>query len=227
MVGLNVKILGYNESVERLGGIVRKFEIPMEAVKKEHYFSPSYLYLPFAAFYLALQAQVKAMEYLNDKNFNYGLAWDEDIGLPSLPSLVADVGSYVRHFNPQGELRKLLESFCGWTLFVKEEMLCCCGRRSFKGRKVVLEIMLNHILEVEDSSIIVKQLLGVKTDDLKHLEHHYNFKKQSQRIDNLYMIWICRNWIKNNGNLEVGYLGSEQAEQFNLLGFQGKILALA
>ena len=187
---------------------------------------PFHHWLPFLAFYLALQAQAKTLEYLNDKHVNCGLAWDEDIGLPSLPSLIADVGSYIRYFNPQGGLHMLLESFCGWSLFEKEEISCCCGSRSFKLRKVALEIMFNHILEVQESSVVVKQFLGVRTDDLNHLEHHYNFKKQSQRIDNLYMIWLCRNEVKNNGSLEIEYLGSEQAEVFNLPGFQNRIMKL-
>lgn len=226
MNGLNTVILGYDESIERLGGIIPKLGVKIDGIINDNHFLPFYSWLPLVSFYLALQAQAKVLEYLNDKYLNYGLAWDEDTGFPSLPSLTADAGSYVRYFNPQGELRMLLESFCGWTLFAKEEMICCCGSRSFKRRKVALEIMLNHILEVKDSSVVVKQLLGVRTDDLKHLEHHYNFKKQSQRIDNLYIIWLCRNRIKNNGNLEVEYLGSEQAEQFNLLGFQNRVLEL-
>lgn len=218
--GLNVRILGYAESLERLRGIIPKFETQIKTAKDSSFL------LPFISFYLALLAHKKALEYLNDKYLNYGLAWDEDIGLPSLPSLVADVGSYIRYLNPQGGLRMILESFCGWTLFAKEEIMCACGKRSLKLRKVSLEIMLAHILEIKNSSVVVKQLLGVRTDDMKHLVRHYNFKKPSQRIDNLFMIWLCQNRIKNNGNLEGEYLGSEQAEQFNLLGFQNRVLEL-
>lgn len=217
MTELNLKILDYKESIERLNGIISGFKIPIM----------SHFYLPTSAFHTALQAQVKILGYLNDDYLNYSLGWDENTSLPSLPSLVADVSSYIKYFNPQGDLKTLLESFCGWTLFAKEEIVCCCGRRSFKGRKVELEIVLSHLLEVADSSVVIKQLLGVRTNDLKHLKHHYNFKKQSNVIANLYIIWDCQNVVfANGGNLEVNYIRNEHDKQFNFSEFQNRILAL-
>jgi hypothetical protein len=219
MANPKIRILDYKESIQKLSDLVTIIKEKMQKMENEYG-----SYLPSISFFLALQVQAKVIDYLNDEALNYGLAWDEDTGFPSLPSLVADVGSYVRHFNPQGKLRILLESFCGWSLFEKEEMLCCCS--SFKLRKVALEIMLNHVLEIQESSVVIKQILGVRTDDLKHLEQHYDLKKPSQRIDNLNIIWLCRNEIKNNGSLKIEYLGSEHAEQFNFLGFQNRIMEL-
>ncbi len=228
---LKPKILGYSESLERIRNILGKFERKIREMGNPKNHSDSkwwQVFLPLVSFYLALRAQEKALEYLNDKHLNYGLAWDENIGFPSLPSLAADAGSYVKYLKPEGELKIILESFSGWASFSRQKTRCACGGNSFSLRDVFLEIMINHVLAVQGESVLVKQLLGVKSDDASHLEHHYNnFKKKSERIDGLFMIWAVENEISAKEEaVEVRCMKANCADEFNFIGFGNKISKL-
>ena len=150
-------------------------------------------------FLMALMAQRKVLANLNDENLYCQVLWDERTGFPSHPSLAADVAKYFEIFNTSDWLKALLNSFSGWSLFRQEKILCCCGR---KERIVSLDIMINTILSVSsvpkssiNSSLEIKLLVGVKTDDMEHLKMHYNIKKQSKVDGGLYIIFNCVNSV--------------------------------
>ncbi len=207
-----VRILGWRDSILRLEETVGKFERGLMEFAGE-------AFLPFVSFFLLLSAQFKALESLNDEYLNCGLAWDERTGLPSHPSIIADGQTYRRLFKPDGILDAVLASFSGWILLSREQLFCCCGKKfrgPLKDRNVEIDVLLNHILSFDDEKgFVVKQLVGIKCGDPEHLEHHYDFKKQSRRDDGLYIIWLCENRLIVNGKVEAALFSKEQAGQFN------------
>ena len=208
-----IEFLGYQESIVKLRDI-------LEVVPTN--FSNAGV--------LALKAQIKVLEYLNDQYFNCLVPWDKRIGLPSHPSMVADAQKYVEFFPCSEGLKSVLNSFLGWSLFAKEELLCCCGGSLLKPYKVSLEIMLNHVLRVEkidgDYFLVIKQLVGIKCSDKGHLKNHYNFGKMSRVIDNLSMIFIAETGISlKSDKIDYRFISSQKAEQFNLEEFARRINA--
>lgn len=147
-------------------------------------------FVALSIYYLALKAQQRVVEYLNNDTFYCQVLWDSRTNLPSHPSLAADIAKYRDVFTVSPHLRALLESFSSWATLQKEEMECCCGG-SVKPRLVSLEIMINTILKVEEDRLIIKFLLGVKSNDSNHLVNHYSFSKQSEVMDGLHIILIC------------------------------------
>ena len=59
--------------------------------------------------------------------------------------------------------------------------------------------MINNILKVEQDSLIVKLIIGIKSDDQSHLNEHYDVKKQSMVFDDLFIVFNCENLIKIQG----------------------------
>lgn len=183
----------------------------------------SAFFLPARAFLLALKAQAKILGYLNDEHFNCQVPWDRRVGLPSHPSLVADVLKYVQIFKPDERTKAVLESFSAWTSFAKETITCCCGR-GWNSRKAALDFMLNHIFEVKDSKLVIKQLVGVKSDDDSHLAHHYsNFQQPSRQYGDLSIIFVYENAVHLTDPIAVESLDYKMAEQFNIAEFTGRI----
>ncbi len=173
------------ESIIRSDNILFKLRAKLESKK-----SPKLL--ASVVYCLALKAQKKILAYLNDDDFFCQVLWDSRIGLPSSPSLAADVAKCAEVFDLSPELKSLLNSLSGWVLFKKEQMPCCCGG---KERMVDIDIMMNTILKVENSSLTVKFLVGVKSDDQDHLEKHYKTKRQSKVDSGLIIIFTCENQI--------------------------------
>ncbi len=181
---------------------------------------------------LALKAQLKVLEYLNDQHFNCPVPWDKRIGLPSHPSMVADAQKYTEFFSCSEDLKSILNSFLGWSLFAKEELLCCCGGSLLKPREVSLEVMLNHALKVDkigdDYFLIVKQLVGVKCGNRGHLKNHYNFGRMSQVVDELSMIFVSEAGFSLKSNqIDYRLTSVQKADQFNFEEFSRRINIVA
>lgn len=195
-------------------------------LKKEIEQKKSPDFLAAAVYYLALKAQIKVLNYLNEDNFFCQAPWDLKTDLPSHPSLAADVVKYGELFDAPFRLRAFLCSFSGWTLF-NQEILKGCRCRVAKGENVSLDVMANAILSVKDASLTVKLLVGIKSDNLDHLIKHYgrnekneNATKQSRVDDQLYIIYICENRIIVNGEEifvePISYFLPENKETFDI-----------
>lgn len=213
-----IEVLNYNDSIEKLQGITER----VNGGAGEINLSES---LPFFCFLAALKAQLKVLKYLNDEYLNCALAWDARTGLPSHPSIIADVGSYIKHFEPKGVLGIVLRSFLGWTLFSAENLMCACGR-GFSLRQIKIDVMLNHAVRVEADNLVIKQFLGIKCDDPGHLKHHYDVTKLSQRDNDLHLIWTCENQVELKDGLEIKSVKTLQSKQFNAGEFENRILEL-
>ncbi len=182
--------------------------------------------LPSFVFGLALKAQIKVLQSLNSQYLYCDVLWDQDTGLPSHPSLVADVQKFPEILEHPELLETVLKSFASWTLLQRQEIDCCCGG-DFKLRKVLFEIMLNHILRVEGNSLIITQLVGVRSDDQKHLKKHYSFSKQSKRADDMHIVWSCANKLTpNDGSYSLSSLESQCAKEFKVEEFAKMIYQL-
>ncbi len=175
-----------------------------------------------------LRAQLKVLKYLNDENFNCLVPWDKRTGLPSHPSMAADAQKYMNFYQCSDDLKSVLNSFLCWSLFAREELICCCGGSLLKPRKVSLDIMLNHVLRVEvidgDYCLVVKQLVGAGCSNKGHLKNHYNFGKMSQLIDNLSIIFIAEICLNlKSSKIDSRLPASQKADQFNLEEFERRI----
>lgn len=152
--------------------------------------------------------------------------------MPSHPSMVADAQKYSKYFECSADLKSTLDSFLEWSLFAREELLCCCGGSLLKPRKVSFDVMLNHALRVDkiggDYYLMVKQLVGVRCGNKGHLKNHYNFGKMSQVLDDLSMIFISETGFNlKSDRIDYRFVSSQKADQFNLEEFSKRINILA
>ncbi|OGM99539.1 MAG: hypothetical protein A3B91_01985 [Candidatus Yanofskybacteria bacterium RIFCSPHIGHO2_02_FULL_41_29] len=211
--------LNPKESIDRIDSITLKLG---EITKKQR----SSKFLASVVYCLALRAQSKILNYLNDENFFCRVLWDQRTNLPSHPSLAADVGKYGETFDPSPELKSVLSSLSGWALFRQEKLLCCCGRKE-KIRTVDLDLLLNTVIKVEERGLSVKLLVGVKANDVDHLEVHYNIKRQSQVDSGLQIIFTCENLIRLDGEeVTAEPVSFSHAEQFNVPELDDQIFGL-
>lgn len=180
---------------------------------------------------LLLKAQLKVLEYLNDQYLNCPTPWDKRTGLPSHPSMVADAQKYSKFSQCSEGLKSVLDSFFGWSLFAREELLCCCGGSLLKPRKVSFDIMLNHALRVDqinnDYFLVVKKLVGVRCSNKGHLKNHYNFGRMSRVIDDLSMIFVAEDGFNlKSGQIDHGFISSQKADQFNFEEFSRRVASV-
>ncbi len=204
-----IEFLNYWESIKQIRGIIKDSNILT----------------------LLLKAQAKVLDHLNDIYLNCPIPWDKRTSLPSHPSMIADAQKYTNFFQCSTGLKSVLDSFFGWSLFAEEELLCCCGGSLLKPRLISLDVMLNHALRVDridaDYFLIIKQLVGVRCGDNRHLKNHYNFGKMSQMMDDLSMIFIAEVGFNLKSD-QVGYkvVSSQKADQFNFEEFSRRINAV-
>jgi len=160
------RFIDYREAI----GKIRKTATKL---KKELSKQEASKVLPSFAFYILLRAEMEVLLYLNDENLNCQVPWndwDMKVGLPSIPSMIADARKH--RTAEESFLYALLHSFFSWTVFARETLDCSHG--SGPKREVKDDIMMNYVLSSEDNALVIKQLVGVKSDDLSHLEHHYD-----------------------------------------------------
>lgn len=175
--------LDYKTAIERLDK--RSRQIWEEVQKKENKAD----FAPAMCFAIALKAQAIVLEKINSEALQSPVCWEEDLDFPSLPTLSADAGFLEE---------ALAKSFSHWTELWEETLeKCYCGSffRKGHGRNVKIKIMINHCLEAMGKTILIKQYIGIKTDDLEHARHHYNLAKESRVEKDLIIVWECENRI--------------------------------
>src|SRR3989344_8347614 len=88
------------DAVARLESLCKKLGRQIEAQPDKSVISPLISYC------IALDTQAKALKYLNEF-VEVDVPWDDNIGLPSSPSMAADVKTYVERLELDGRGRGL------------------------------------------------------------------------------------------------------------------------
>lgn len=197
---LKVEFLDYIATIERLDDILKRLK--------------SRTSYEAAVLRIVLSAQRAVLGRLNDEHLSCKVGWDRRTGLPSHPSLIADIQKYVDLFKPSRIEKMLLRSFGGWAVLGHQTMDCACGR-GFKTRTVAMDFMVNTMLRVENNTLLMKQLVGIRTDDPAHLSHHYDYGKASKRVDDCSIVFESEGKITNKNSLSVRHLSQKSAGQFN------------
>lgn len=189
-----VSFLLPKEAIIRLDEIIGQFKAKIAG-------NSSVNLLASHIFCLALEAQKKILDHLNDDNFYCQVPWDLRTGLPSHPSLAADAVKYSELFEVSSQLKALLNSFSGWSLFTKETKKCHCMVKG-KTIEVGINIFVNTLLKADSDGLKIKLLFGVKSDVDGYIEQHWHLKKseyESKVADDLYIIFSCENVISFAG----------------------------
>ena len=216
------EIVNPEDTVKRINEILAQLK---EQLKLDGIYESS-KYVSIVMYYLALRAQVEILEYLNDGVLSCPIVWDRSTGLPCHPSMAADVRKFVEKLEIPDLLKAVLLSFSEWTIIQSENFLCCCGKDS-RQIKVQLDIMINNALRISDGRLIIKKIIGIKSDNEDHLINHYNFSEKSVVDKNIYKVWICENTIcVTDGRVEMEYICSECTEQFDILKFSSLVWQL-
>jgi len=216
------EIVNPEDTVKR----IKKISIQLEEQLRFSEVCGSPKYVSIVMYYLALRAQVKIIRYLNDEHLSCPIIWSGATGLPSHPSMAADVRKFIDKFETLDLLKAVLLSFSEWTIIQSENFLCCCGKDS-RQIKVQLDIMINNALRTSNGRLIVKKIIGIRSDNEDHLINHYNFREKSKVDSNIYKIWICENTIcVTDGRVEIEHICSECTEQFDVLKFSSLVWQL-
>jgi hypothetical protein len=216
------EIVSYTESIERIKKISTQLgnQLRLSSI----YESPKYVSI--VMYYLALRAQVYILKHLNDDLISCPIVWNSTTGLPSHPSMVADIRKFVEEFEIPDLLKVVLLSFSEWTILQSENFLCCCGKDG-QQRKVELDVMINTVLRSSDRKLMLKMIVGIRSDNKDHLRNHYDFGEQSKVADDIYKIWICENTICiTDDRVKIECVSSECAELFDNLMFSTQVWQL-
>ncbi len=156
---LMVDFVDYRDSIQRLNQILKQLE-------------PEGLYAT-ALWRMIFAAERDVLKSINSEFLHSALAWNRRTNLPSHPTLIADLQKYIEIFKPASWKKAQLQSFVDWARLGRQTIKCACGR-GFKTRPVTVDFILRTRLWVEDNSLVMKQMVGVKTNDVAHLSRHYN-----------------------------------------------------
>lgn len=213
------KFFNWRESAEKIRELIVRLKNDID--RKENL---SYQALPGYAFLALLAVEIGALRHLNSESLSCALPWDETTGMPSLPSVIADVQKFLPHTEYREDAQRLLQSFAAWTPIAEQKIACVCGSEKFQTREIVIHLMLHHVMSQEDSMVVVRQFVGVASDDDTHLRHHYNVRTPSQQYEDVQIIWDAENRIRN----EVFFLlTSSYADTFNVAEFESRIKGAA
>ena len=209
-------VLDWKASIEKLKSLLSQLE--NFAVPDEDKLS----LMVRKIFWLLLNAQLQALQSLNDRYISCAVSWDDKTGLPSHPSMIADA-RYSAERIPDSFIRNLIDSFVGWTSFAEQEMNCWCGSWN-KPRVVKIEVFLNHILSVEGECLRLKQFVGLKYADQKHLKHHYDLQMPSVALNGLVLVSCFEASLKMINGVEIKCLSVKKAKTLNLEGVGERIV---
>lgn len=213
-----VKAIGYKEFLTKIKNLRDMLSRELDKVDQT-----TGMYLWLSLYILALSAQERMVDSINDDLIASDIPWDSVADMPSISSTIGDAVSYAERLKDPKDhfLKSLLLSFSGWTLFSTEKKECACGKSNLK--EIPVDILVNTSLTtVTDSlssGLVLSFLIGVKSDDQDHLEGHYSFKKKSVRDDGLIIIHNSQGgvYISTPGryrSIQVHFNGLNQAEQF-------------
>ena len=210
-LGSTVEAIGYKEALRRISflrdTLINK---PTDLVNRS---KGDYLWLTI--YILILYAQEKMIDSINDELIASDIAWDSKTDIPLISSTAGDVISYAEKLKDIKDhfLRALFLSLSGWTLLSTEKKECACNG---KLREITVDVLVQTTLKKIETYLQVEFFVGVQSEDAGHLEHHYSFKKQSVRHDNLIIIHSSAGRIfKDENNIyRVQCTDFSQAEQF-------------
>lgn len=209
------QFLNWRESAEKIRELVVRLK--NDIVRKEN---PSYQVLAGYAFLALLAAEIGALHHFNSDTLSCALPWDENTGIPSPSSMIADVQKFLLHAGYTKDAQKLLQSFATWTPIAEQKISCVCGSKKFQSREIGIHLILHHIVSQEDNVVAVRQLVGVASDDDEHLRHHYNVRTPSRQYEDVQIIWDAENHIRNE---VFSLLKSSYADTFNVAEFESRI----
>lgn len=212
--------IGYKEALRRIA--VLKNELigklaGLDNSKGEYFWLSLYI--------LALCAQEQLISSLNDELISSSIPWDMESDLPLISSTIGDALSYAERLKDPKDyfLKALLLSFSGWTLLSTEKKECACSKGKLQEISVDVLVQTNlQIMKIPKEwpqdwpYIDVNFLVGVQSVDQDHLEHHYSFKKQSVRHEDLIIIFSSKGaMFREKSDKIIDYwMGVHQAEQF-------------
>lgn|SRR3989338_7212970 len=187
-----VRLLPWDISVQELEKILLSLRGCVEGPHKN-----DSRYMPAHMVLFALAIQQKTLVSLNDAQLSCPVPWDARTDLPSHPSLIADMQTYIGRYHPPGAVRALLQSFASWTLLRRDTVDCSCG--TFLPRTVQYETWIHHVFHVEGAGLHIKQLLGIRSGDRLHMQRHFHIKPEDRICDDLSVVWECANIIQCRG----------------------------
>lgn len=213
-------IISPEQAIERLEKLTCLLRQQLSTQKDKTYFTP------LVSYCAALNVQSQALRCFNEF-VEVGVPWDEELNLPSSPSMAADIKTYSEQIGLKGELKGLFSSFSGWALFRRVVESCACGWIKKRGgglmfRDVSIDIMVNTIIKTEEGgNLKIKQFIGVRADDAEHLAHHYEiFSRQSSAVGDLMIILESENCLKfSRDRIGVEAIDLKKAKNFDLDAF--------
>lgn len=204
------EILGYRESIKRLSAMVDKLR---KILVKESMLA----FLPAWCFLLAIKGEIRTWLAINSERLNSPVVWDTETSLPSHPSLAADAKSSADYLGENDLLLKLiLQSFSGWTPFCEETIQCACGGHGFKKRNVGYGIFVKHDLLKDGSSLNVRQMVAIQSEDADFLDKHFSWKAENVGLQNSVIVYSSKNRVAVGGakGVEIANLETKSASEF-------------
>ena len=193
--GNTVKAIGYKEFLIKINSLRDALDEQLNNIDRS---TGQYLWL--SLYVLALSAQERMVDSMNDDLIASDIPWDSVVDTPSISSTIGDAVSYAERLKDPKDhfLKSLLLSFSGWALFSTEKKECACGKSNLK--EIPVDILVNTSLTAvtnsSSSGLALSFVVGVKSDDQEHLEGHYSFKKKSIRDDGLIIIHDSRGGVE-------------------------------
>ncbi|MBI3274144.1 MAG: hypothetical protein HYZ69_03290 [Candidatus Colwellbacteria bacterium] len=213
--------LGYSESLKKLKRIIMILEKKIMHPLPMHQAPAQGTLLVFRA---ALVAQYRTIEKLNNETINCDVPWDRITGFPTHTTIIADAQKFCELFRVPPLIEILLRSLRSWTAFSEQEFKCCCGK-GWKMRTLFLEVMLNYSFETTENGLMIKQIVGIKSNDRKHLQEHYDQKRGSRVFGDLVIVGeetgeIC---LKDESRLFLNFLAGWYSDQFEYKEFRERV----
>ncbi|MBI2064749.1 MAG: hypothetical protein HYT62_01705 [Candidatus Yanofskybacteria bacterium] len=216
-----VEIIDYKEALKRIRilktELLNKLAV-LDKSKGESFWLSLYV--------LAICAQERLISSLNDELISSSIPWDMESNLPLISATIGDAVSYAERLRDPKDylLKALLLSLSGWTLLSTEKRECACNKNKLQEISVDVLAQTNvQIMKISKEQplgwpyIDVNFLIGVQSDNQDHLGHHYSFKEQSIRHQDLIIIFSSKGAMFRGASSReiIRYQkGVRQAEQF-------------
>lgn len=185
-----IEPLHYEEALGRIHEVRQRLKIACARIElKEKNL------VPVRAFEFLLAAEVAALKFLNDGRFNYAIPWDLEVNIPSVPSMIADVGVYAARALCENKAYEVTRyaclSFSKEIPILRERYQCACGRVKFAEREIGLEILMRHIIKKRGTKLLLSQIIGIMSDDKTHLDEHYHGDVLTPELVQGLGVWRC------------------------------------
>lgn len=192
---LEPEFVNYKEAARRLEGIGECFESGKLSRLTPDEWYPAFL------LELLVSAQRDTLYRANDEHISCPVPWSAETGFPSHPTMIADAGQFAKLSDCPEFQKPLINSFVSWTLFSGETVSCCCGRGL---REIAAEIVLNNVLGAADGGLLIKQFIGIRSDDVNHLRGHYGeSSRQSKASGNIWVVYEAESIAETGGKTTV------------------------